>query len=96
LSRSLASRLKSHGGQGPCKGWIAELRAEGRKPILEVPLSGLTYAQAEAAEQRLTAMHGLMHPGRLLNVKHRVTSFFGPLSPISNIFLKGGLIVSPI
>jgi hypothetical protein len=52
--------------------------------------------QAEAAEQRLTAMHGLMYHGRLLNIRHRVTSFFGPLSPISKIFLDGGLIVSPI
>jgi hypothetical protein len=96
LSHNPKQRLRTHKQSGVCKAWLRELKTEGYEPILELPLGELDYGSAMAAEQRLTAMQTLMYPGRLLNANNRVYNFFGPLSPISEIYLKGGLLLSPI
>lgn len=97
ISYHPARRIYQHAGRlSSCRQWIAELRNDGLRPILETPFGALHFGAAKAAEERLIAMHSIAFPGQLLNRQHCVTSFFGRLSPISIIFREGGFIFSPI
>lgn len=55
-----------------CLAWKLSLRKQGKKPLFDVVISGLTKSAALAVEQRLVFVHGFMRPGKLLNVPVKI------------------------